>query len=99
MFDGKLYLTHGICNVEQIPKQFSAPVKSKPAKPAAERAGKPAAQSASTSSSNPRPVPPFLHCPLNMSKSSRLFGPVKRSFVRCLCNGHAHNGNIVLQWD
>ena len=39
-----LYVTHEICNHDQIPEQLKVPVKSQPAKPAAKRAGNRAAQ-------------------------------------------------------
>ena len=39
-----------------------------------------------------------LNCPLNVSKSSRLFGLVKVSFIQCPWKGHAHNSDMF-QWD
>jgi len=46
VFDGKLHLTRDICKHDQIPEQLKVPVKSKPAKPAAKRAGNQAAHTA-----------------------------------------------------
>ena len=52
------------------------------------------------------PLPPHLsilslslNCSLNMSRPSKLFRLVKRSFIQCLWKGHMHNGNIMFQWD
>ena len=86
VFDGKLYLTRDICKHDQIPEQLRVPVKSNPTKPASKRAGNRAAQLTLSSNS-----------PLSMSRSSRLFGVVKRSFTQCLWKGHAHRSNIMFQ--
>ena len=38
-------------------------------------------------------------CPLEMSRSSRLFGLIKRGFIQCLKKGHTHNRNIMFHSD
>ena len=38
-----------------------------------------------------------LKCPLNMSKSSRLFGLARKSFIQCPCNGHTHGNNTACE--
>ena len=46
------------------------------------------------------PTPnPSPNCPPNMSKSSRLSGLGKRSFIQCRRQGHQHESNIMFQWD
>ena len=94
VFDGKLYLTHDICKHDQIPGQLKVPVKSKPAKLAAKRL--------ETELHSLRCLPIlslYLNCPLSMSRSSRLFAVVKRSFTQCLWRGHAHRSNVMFQCD
>ena len=59
VFDGKLHLTRDIYEDERIPKQLNIPTKHKPAKPAAKRAAKQAAQTCSEPwhTGLPRPSP------------------------------------------
>ena len=72
------------------------PTKRKPATPATKRNGglqsrlhSPLLRHYPTLSSHPI-------CPQNMSKSSRLFGLTKRSFIHYLWHQHQHESNITI---
>ena len=41
----------------------------------------------------------YQNCPLSMSRSSRLFGVVERSFTQCPWKGPAHRSNNMFQCD
>ena len=95
MFDGKLSLTRDICEDELIQQQLKVPVKSKPAKPVAKRAGKWDAQSASASSSNSQPV---LEMPNEHVQEFEVTWAREKKFHTVPAK-RADDSNIMFQWD
>ena len=45
---------------------------------------------------HPSFLSPYLNCPLNMSRSSRLFGIANRSIIQCLWKGHAKYHHVSM---